>query len=241
MPLIACPCEVCHSVDQKDKRLRSSVLVRSEHTTFVIDTGPDFRQQMLRENVLTLDAVLFTHSHKDHLAGLDDVRAYNYIQQRDMDVFATHETWQVIKREFPYAFGSNKYPGVPDFQEFTIRSDEDFMIGDIKIQPILVWHHQMPVMGFRMGDITYITDANRIDEEEMEKIRGSKVFILNALRRTKHISHFSLAEAIEIARKVHAEQTFFTHISHALGEHAIVNRELPEGMELAWDGLHIKI
>jgi phosphoribosyl 1,2-cyclic phosphate phosphodiesterase len=238
--MIACPCAICASLDKKDKRLRSSILVQSSTTTIVVDTTPDFRYQMLRANVRTLDAVVFTHPHKDHLAGLDDVRAYNYFQRRPMDVYANEMTQESIVREFPYAFAEMKYPGIPDIRLNRI-DNEPFTIGDITIQPILVWHLKMPVLGFRFGSFTYITDANRIDEEEKEKIRGSEVIVLNALRHEKHISHYTLQEAVDLARELGVSRAYFTHISHQLGFHAEVNHSLPEGMELAYDGLTVTI
>jgi phosphoribosyl 1,2-cyclic phosphate phosphodiesterase len=240
VPMIACPCAICASLDEKDKRLRSSILVQSSTTTLVVDTTPDFRLQMLRANVRTLDGVVFTHPHKDHLAGLDDVRAYNYFQQRPMDVYANEMTQETIVREFPYVFAEMKYPGIPDIRLNRIESDL-FTVGDIDVRPVLVWHLQMPVLGFRFGNFTYITDANRIDEEEKEKIRGSEIIVLNALRHEKHISHYNLQEAIDLVRELEIPRAYFTHISHQLGFHAEVNHSLPDGMELAYDGLVIEL
>lgn len=236
VPMIACECPVCTSTDKKDKRLRSSILVQSANTTLVVDSTPDFRYQMLRANVKHLDAIIFTHPHKDHIAGLDDVRAYNFFTHRPMEIFANEMTQEVIIREFPYAFADTKYPGVPEIHLNTIAFDA-FTVGDIPIQPILVWHMKMPVLGFRFGDFTYITDANRIDEPEMQMIRGSKAVVLNALRKEPHISHFTLDEAVAIVKELQVPQAYFTHISHQLGKHADVNNELPPGMELAYDGL----
>ncbi|MDP9040470.1 MAG: MBL fold metallo-hydrolase [Bacteroidota bacterium] len=240
VPMIACPCEVCHSDDKKDKRLRSSILVESPTTRIVIDTTPDFRYQMLRENVTRLDAVLFTHPHKDHIAGLDDIRAFNFFSGKPMPVFANEMTQEVIIREFPYAFTDFRYPGVPEIQLNTIATDP-FMIGDIRVEPVQVWHLKMPVLGFRFGNFTYITDANRIDEAEKQKIRGSEVVVLNALRREKHISHFNLEEAIAMAHNLEATAAYFTHISHQMGKHAEVMSALPEGTALAYDGLKLQL
>jgi phosphoribosyl 1,2-cyclic phosphate phosphodiesterase len=237
VPMIACKCPVCVSAEIRDKRLRSSLLVRSATTTIVVDAGPDFRYQMLRAGVEEMDAILFTHPHKDHVAGLDDVRAYNFISGQPMQVYANEITQEVIIREFPYAFADTKYPGVPEIRLNTIDL-ETFFIGDI---PIIVWHLKMPVLGFRFGNFTYITDANRIEEEEKMKIRGSEVLVLNALRREPHISHFTLAEAIDMAGNLGVPRVYFTHISHQLGLHEQINQELPAGMELAYDGLHITL
>ena len=238
--MIACECPVCTSTDKKDNRLRSSILVESATTTLVVDSTPDFRYQMLRANVKKLDAIIFTHPHKDHIAGLDDVRAYNFFTQRPMKIFANEMTQEVIIREFPYAFADTKYPGVPEIQLNTIAFDE-FTVGDIPVQPILVWHMKMPVLGFRFGDFTYITDANRIDEAEKQKIRGSKVVVLNALRKEAHISHFTLDEAVAMVKELQVPQAYFTHISHQLGKHVDINNELPPGMQLAFDGLSLTI
>jgi phosphoribosyl 1,2-cyclic phosphate phosphodiesterase len=193
---------------------------------------------MLRANVTKLDAVLFTHPHKDHIAGMDDIRAFNFFSGKPMPVFANELTQEVIIREFPYAFTDFRYPGVPEIQLNTITTDP-FMIGNIRIEPIQVWHLKMPVLGFRFGSFTYITDANRIDEVEKQKIRGSEIVVLNALRREKHISHFNLDEAIAMTRELGVPEAYFTHISHQLGKHADVDSELPEGMHLAYDGLTI--
>lgn len=238
--MIACDCEVCSSPNDKDRRLRSSVLVESATTRFVIDTTPDFRYQMLRAGVKNLDAVLFTHPHKDHIAGLDDVRAYNYFQQKPMDLYANSLTGEAIKREFSYAFADKKYPGIPELNIITI-TDEAFYIGDIPVQPILVWHLKMPVLGFRMGNFTYITDANRIDEEELQKIKGSSAMVLNALRHKEHISHFTLDEAVAVVQQLGVPNAWFTHISHQLGLHESINETLPKGISLAWDGLQINV
>lgn len=239
--MIGCSCEVCSSTNEKDKRLRSSLLVQSAKTTLVVDSGPDFRYQMLRENVKHLDAIVFTHPHKDHVAGLDDVRAYNFFSGRPMDVYANEMTQAVLVREFPYAFSDTKYPGVPDINLNTIDFDEPFAVGDIPIVPVMVWHMKMPVLGFRFGDFTYITDANRVDESEKKKINGSKYLTLNTLRKEKHISHFNLQEGIELSSQLNVEQTYFTHLSHQMGLHREVSRELPPSVALAYDRLVISL
>jgi len=240
VPMIGCSCKVCVSTNKKDNRLRSSILVQSATTSFVIDTTPDFRYQMLRANVQQLDAVLFTHPHKDHIAGLDDVRAYNFFNHKPMELYANSLTEEAIKREFAYAFSDKKYPGIPNLNINTIDNNS-FYIGDIFIQSILVWHIKMPVLGFRMGDFTYITDANKIEADELKKIIGSKVLVLNALRKEKHISHFNLNEAVVLAQQLQIPKTYFTHLSHQMGLHAEVSAELPEGIFLGWDGLEIEM
>lgn len=238
VPMIACNCKVCTSADKKDKRLRVSILVESSKTKFVVDTTPDFRYQMLRAGVKNLDAVLFTHSHKDHIAGLDDVRAFNYFQEQPMQVYANQMTMDAVMREFAYAFADKKYPGVPNLALNSITLDP-FYIGDIPVVPVQVWHLKMPVYGFRLGKFTYITDANRIEEEEKEKIRGSEILVLNALRKEKHISHYNLDEAINLVRELQIPEAYFTHISHQLGRHEEIEKDLPEGIHLAYDGLEI--
>lgn len=238
--MIGCSCPVCTSPDKKDKRLRSSILVESKTTRVAVDSGPDFRCQMLRTNTKKLDAIVFTHPHKDHVAGLDDVRGFNYFMQKPMEVFGNEMTLEVIIREFPYAFTEKKYPGAPDINLNTL-SEESFQIGDLTILPVPVWHLHMPVLGFRFGKFTYITDANRIDTRSLDLIRGSEVLVLNALRKEKHISHFSLTEAIDLTRKLEVPTAYLTHISHQLGKHEEVAQELPEGIYLAYDGLTVSL
>ncbi|MFN2458601.1 MAG: MBL fold metallo-hydrolase [Chitinophagaceae bacterium] len=240
VPMIACDCEVCTSDDAKDKRLRASILVQSLTTTIVVDTTPDFRFQMLRAKVKKLDAVLFTHSHKDHTAGLDDVRAFNFFQQSPMNVYANDLTLKALKIEFGYAFSDKKYPGVPEIELNTITLDS-FQVGDIIVIPILVWHLKMPVLGFRFGRFTYITDANRIEEKEKQKIRGSEIVVLNALRKTHHISHFTLTEAVNLSRELQIPEAYFTHMSHQMGKHKDAEAGLPNGVHLAYDGLILNL
>jgi phosphoribosyl 1,2-cyclic phosphate phosphodiesterase len=240
VPIIACNCIVCQSTDKRDNRLRSSILIETQGKSFVIDTGPDFRQQMLRENVKNVDAVVFTHEHKDHTAGFDDVRAFNFIHKRKMDVYASNRVQDAIKREFAYIFSDFKYPGIPEINLHTILN-QPFKIQDVDFLPIEVLHYKLPVFGFRIKDFTYITDANYISATEKEKIKGSKVLVLNALRREEHLSHFTLNQAIELANELKCETTYFTHISHQLGLHAEVEQELPKNMKLAFDGLKIEI
>ena len=238
--MIGCSCEVCTSTDARDNRLRSSILVKSAETTITVDAGPDFRYQMLRASVMELDGIVFTHPHKDHVAGLDDVRAYNFFSGKPMNVYANEMTEEVLIREFPYAFSEKRYPGVPEIRLNTIDSNP-FFVGDLEIIPIQVWHLRMPVLGFRFGNFTYITDANRIDDAEMDKIRGSEILVVNALRHQKHISHFNLAEAIALTESLGSPQTYFTHISHQLGKHAEVEASLPDNVHLAYDGLSFSV
>jgi phosphoribosyl 1,2-cyclic phosphate phosphodiesterase len=240
VPMIACDCEVCTSNNPKDNRLRSSIMVQSKTTTIVVDTTPDFRYQMLRQKVQHIDAIIFTHPHKDHIAGMDDVRAFNYFNEMPIEVYANELTQLALKREFYYVFAEHKYPGIPDINLHEI-ADEPFLIGDIVVTPIKVWHLHMPVLGFRFGNFIYITDANRIEEQEKEKIKGSQVLVLNALRHKKHVSHFTLQEAIDLAHELKIPQTYFTHISHQLGLHDEVSKTLPEDCALGYDGLEINI
>ena len=240
VPMIACSCEVCTSDDPKDTRLRSSILVQSATTTIVIDATPDFRYQMLREKVKKIDGLLITHPHKDHIAGIDDTRAFQFFNQRATDVFANKMSLEGVKKEIPYAFQQLAYPGIPkiNLHEITL---EPFMIGDIPITPILVWHYKMPVYGFRFGTFTYITDANSIDEAEKEKIKGSEILVLNALRNEPHISHFSLQEAVDLVKELSVPTAYFTHISHQLGLSAEINTILPDGISLAYDGMKLSV
>ncbi|CAL1520565.1 MBL fold metallo-hydrolase [Chitinophaga sp. MM2321] len=240
VPVIACSCEVCSSSNQKDNRLRSSILIATNEGNIVVDTTPDFRYQMLRAKVKHLEAVLITHSHKDHIAGMDDIRAFNYFQRGAIDIYATEFSQHVIMREFAYAFTEYKYPGIPEINLKTI-DDQPFQVSGLTVTPIQVMHHKMPVMGFRIADFTYITDANFIAPEEKEKIHGSKILVLNALRREKHISHFTLEEAIALGKELEVPQVYLTHISHQLGLHDEVSKELPAGTALAYDGLTIEI
>lgn len=236
--MVACGCRVCISEDTKDKRLRTSILVKSASTSFVVDTTPDFRFQMLREQVKKLDAVLYTHPHKDHIAGLDDVKAFTFLSGNPMQVYANELTQESLKREFYYIFADNKYPGIPQINLNTINLTP-FAIGDIPVTPILVWHLHMPVFGFRFGNFTYITDANRLEDSEKEKIKGTETLVINALRHKKHLSHFTLDEATSLVQELQVPRACITHISHQLGMHHEVNSELPKGIELAYDGLQL--
>jgi len=240
VPMIGCNCEVCSSPDPKDNRLRSSIMVRSADTTLVVDTTPDFRYQMLRTKTGHLDAILFTHPHKDHIAGLDDVRAFNFFSRKPMQLYANSLTEEALRRDYYYAFAENRYPGVPEIQLNQI-DDKPFQVRELLVVPIEVWHLKMPVLGFRFGNFTYITDANRLDEDAKAKVRGSEVMVVNALRKEKHISHFNLDEAIALVQELEVPRAYFTHISHQLGLHALVEATLPSGIHLAYDGLALSI
>ena len=235
VPIIGCECPVCQSANPLDQRLRSSLLIRAGGATVVIDTGPDFRQQCLRESVQHIDAVVFTHEHKDHVAGLDDIRPFNFRSKKDMPGFATKRVETALRREFQYVFEAN-YPGVPKVELNRIVEDP-FAIGSATWWPLPVLHHRLPVLGFRVGGLAYITDANAFSELALDRLQGVDVLVLNALRRESHISHFTLDEALEWAGRIGARQTYFTHISHQLGFHDEVNAELPSGVSLAFDGL----
>ncbi len=240
VPVVACDCEVCSSADSKNKRLRSSLLLEINGQNLVIDAGPDFRQQMLREKVKSLRAILLTHEHVDHIFGLDDIRAYNWIQKNPMEIYAEERVQQAIKRIFSYVFADYKYPGIPKMYLRDVNN-APFAIDTIQVMPIRSYHHKLPVFGYRIGDLTYITDSNFIPEKEMEKVFGSKILIINALQKKKHISHFNLDEALKIIERVKPERAFLTHISHNMGLHARVQQELPENVSLAYDGLTVRL
>lgn len=240
VPVIGCRCEVCTSLDFRNQRYRTSIHLEIKGLSIVIDTGPDFRAQMLRAGISKLDAVLYTHEHKDHTAGLDDIRPFNFLQQKDIPIFGKTQVLEQIQKEFSYIFSGKKYPGIPLVELIEI-TDSPFQLEGIQITPIPVLHYKLPVLGFRIGDFTYITDANFIPEESIELIRDSEILVLNALQREPHISHFTLDEAISVAIRIGAKQTYFTHISHKLGLHSEVDQELPEGISLAYDGLEVTL
>jgi phosphoribosyl 1,2-cyclic phosphate phosphodiesterase len=240
VPVIACKCSICRSEDPRDNRLRSSVLVEDDGNTILIDTGPDFRQQMLRASVESLDAILYTHEHRDHIAGLDDVRAYNFIQNKPMEIFGEERVLRALQHTFPYIFAERKYPGIPQVNFHTI-DNQPFTVGKTRIIPLRVLHYRLPVLGFRIGDFAYVTDANYIAPEEIDKIRGIRHFVICALRRRKHISHFNLEQALEVIREVQPEKAWLTHISHMMGSSREMEAELPENVSMAWDMLRLEI
>ncbi len=240
IPVIGCTCQVCQSSDFRDKRLRVSVLFQVGNTNIVIDTGPDFRQQMLRERISKIDAIIYTHQHKDHTAGLDDIRPFNHKHNMDMPLYGRKSVLDQLKTEFSYIFENITYPGIPRVVLNEIKNEE-FYIRDIKITPVEVMHHRLPVFGFRIGDISYITDANFISEKEKEKIKGSKVVVINALQKSPHLSHFTLKEAISLIQELNPEKAFLIHMSHTMGTHKKVSTELCDGIEFAYDGLTVEI
>ena len=240
IPVVACPCDVCKSNDVRDKRLRTSVIVEAGDTVFTIDGGPDFRYQMLREKVTKLDAILITHAHKDHIGGLDDVRSFNYLQKKAMDIYVAPNHQEEIKREYSYAFNENPYPGVPVFNLIDIY-ERPFFVGKIKIIPFQVLHLKMEVTAFRIGDFAYITDTNYIPGSVMAQLLDCKVIVLNALRKEKHVSHYNLEEAIKVLEFLRPQKAYITHISHLMGFHRDVSKELPAFIELAYDGLKISL
>jgi phosphoribosyl 1,2-cyclic phosphate phosphodiesterase len=240
IPVIACDCAVCHSSDARDNRLRTSIWIQVHGKSFIIDTGPDFRQQMLRANVRNITAVLFTHQHKDHTAGLDDIRAYNHRQQRDIPLYGRQSVLNQIKGEFSYAFSEQRYPGVPHFELYPIEN-HPFTVEGVVITPIEVMHHKLAVYGYRIGDFTYITDANFISEEEQEKIKGSRILVLDTLQKEPHLSHFTLAQSLDLIDKLNVPQAYLIHMSHKLGKHAHVEAELPPHVRLSYDGLVVEL
>lgn len=245
MPVIGCRCEVCRSTDRRDRRLRTSAMVEIGESRFVIDAGPDFRYQMLREGVTRLDAILLTHQHKDHTAGIDDVRAFNFVDYptiRTMHIYGNEPTIERVKMEYDYAFAENRYRGVPVIELHTIDEQQTLNIGGVNITPIVGEHSKrFRSVGYRIGDMAYITDFSHIDPAEEAKLKGVKVMVINALRWEPHDSHFSVTEAIEVINRVKPERAYLTHMSHGIGLHAEASKRLPEGVEFAYDGLVVEI
>ena len=241
VPVIACDCDVCLSPDLRDKRLRSSVMITINNLNYLIDCGPDFRQQMLREKIQDIRAILFTHEHKDHIAGMDDVRAFNFKHDKDMDVYCDMNVQKALLREFPYVFSDNKYPGVPEVNIHQINSNKTFNIDGNLFTPIRVMHYKLPILGFRVNDLTYLTDAKTISRKEIEKIKGTRVLVVNALRISEHISHFNLKEALNFINEIKPEVAYLTHISHLMGRTEDVEKQLPDKVMLACDGFQVDI
>ena len=239
VPMIGCGCEVCLSKDPRDQRLRSSVLVEHEGLTILVDAGPDFRQQMLHAGVSHLDAIILTHNHKDHTGGLDDIRAFNYLEKKASQIYCEKYVEDSLRMEYSYAFEEIKYPGAPEW-DVHIIDEKPFSINGVEIIPIRGMHYKLPVLGFRFGNIAYCTDMNHIPEEEFSKLMGLDHFIINTVRYGKHISHFSLEEAVAIAQKVGAKHSWLTHLSHQLPCYIDLASELPEGISPAYDGLVIQ-
>lgn len=242
VPMIGCACPVCRSLDHRDQRLRVSVHLAVEGRSLVIDTGPDFRQQMLRAHLDHLDGILFTHEHKDHTAGLDDVRPFNYRQQQELPIFAEPRVLEQLKREFAYVFAEHKYPGVPQLSVHPILDDQrTFDVLGLAVQPLRAQHHKLPVLGFRLGGLAYITDANHLPDSTLEQMRGADTIVLNALRHEPHVSHFTLSEAVAILEELRPRRAYLTHISHQLGRHRAVEAQLPPWVRLAYDGLAVEV
>jgi len=245
IPVIGCKCPVCSSMDQKDKRLRSSALIEHGGLNILIDAGPDFRQQLLRENIGTLDAILLTHEHKDHTGGLDDVRAINYLTKKALPIYCEQRVKSSLEMEYSYAFSEYKYPGAPEF-DMKIIDERPFEVTSrldpqkrVTVTPIRVMHYKLPILGYRIGNIAYITDANRVDDQEFSKLQGLEVLVVNTIRKQHHISHFSLQEAIDFAQRVGAKNSYLTHLSHQMPIHEELEKELPEGISQAYDGLKV--
>lgn len=241
VPVITCDCHVCTSMDPRDKRLRSSVMISHNNENYVIDAGPDFRQQMLTHQVKTLRAIMITHEHKDHIAGLDDVRAFNFREARHMEIFCSERVEGALRREFQYIFSEEKYPGLPLINLNRITNTPFKLPGGLEVRPIYIMHYVMPVFGYRIGDFTYITDAKTISNEEKEKIKGSKILIVNALHLKEHVSHFNLTEALAFIEEINPEIAYLTHISHQFGTHEEIEKMLPENVFAAYDGMVLDV
>lgn len=241
VPVIGCDCQVCTSMDYRDVRLRSSIHIQTaDNYSIVVDSGPDFRQQMLQNRIKKLDAIVYTHEHRDHVSGLDDIRPYNYLQQKPINAFAHKRVIEQLKLDFAYAFSDKKYPGVPEINLIEIENAA-FNIGKTNFLPIEVMHYKLPVFGYRIENFTYITDCNYISDTEFEKIKGTKVLVINGLQHEPHISHFTFEQALDLIHKLKPEKAFFTHISHKLGKQTEVEKKLPNWIKLGYDGMQIDI
>lgn len=240
VPVIACDCWVCRSDDSRDKRLRTSALIEHNGVNILIDAGPDFRQQMLREDIRHLDGIVLTHEHKDHIAGIDDVRAFNGVSRKAVDIYAEKRVQRIVKKDFDYAFKADRYPGVPSINLITIDEKRAFEISGVEVIPIRGMHHRLPVLGFRIGEIAYLTDFNSISDREVAKIKDVEILVINALREKSHLSHFTLKQALEVRERVNPQKTYFTHISDQMGRYAEKSKELPENCWFAYDGLVVE-
>ena len=240
VPVIACRCRVCRSGDSRDRRLRTSALLEVEGRNILFDIGPDFRQQMLREDVGRLDAILITHAHRDHVGGLDDIRSFNYVQHSKMNVYLNNEAKTALLRDYRYIFENHQFPGLPEADLHEVGA-EPFLAAGETVMPIRAMHKDLPILGYRIRNFAYITDANYIAPSEMEKLKGVEILVINALRKTKHFSHYSLPEALEVIGQIQPKQSYITHISHEMGLHSEVEKELPDGVHQAYDNLQIDI
>ncbi len=242
VPVIGCECEVCASSNPKEQRLRTSIAIKKGNTQIVIDSGPDFRQQILRAKIKQLQALVFTHEHKDHISGMDDIRAFNYLQQEPIQLFCTQQVLKALEREYHYVFDEKySYPGIPQVETHIISKEKPFQIGDMELIPIEVMHLKLPVLGYRVDDFAYITDANYISDKEKVKLKGTKILVIDALRKEKHISHFNLEEALDLIKEIAPQKAYIIHISHHMGLHDEVNKELPANVFLAYDGLSLEM
>lgn len=242
VPVVACRCAVCQSANRHDRHLRTSALVETDGgANILIDIGPDFREQMLREQVSHLEGILITHAHRDHVGGIDDIRSFNYVQNRKMDLYCNAEARTTIERDYHYIFAYHEFPGLPEADIHQLSGDESFPLADVEVMPVKVMHKDLPILGYRIGSLAYITDANYIAPNEMEKLKGVDTLVINALRKEKHFSHFCLPEALEVISSVRPREAYITHVSHQMGFYAEVQAELPEHVHLAYDGLQITL
>lgn len=242
VPVIGCGCEVCKSSDPRDRHLRTSALVTTDNgCNILIDIGPDFREQMLRYDVQHLDSILITHAHRDHVGGIDDIRAFNYVQHQKMAIYGNSEAVNALKRDYAYIFAPHEYPGLPEADIYVLSGDEPFMASGEEIIPVKAMHKDLPILGYRIGNIGYVTDANFISTSELSKLKGLEVLVLNALRKEHHYSHYSLDEALEVIAQVQPCKAILTHVSHEMGLYEAVSKELPQGVMLAYDGLEVEV
>lgn len=242
VPVVACDCPVCSSLDPKDRHLRSSALVTMDNgDNILIDIGPDFREQMLREKVSHLDAILITHAHRDHVGGIDDIRSFNYVQNRRMDIYANQQTLSSLQRDYHYIFEPHPFPGLPEADLHLVDGTCDFFASSHRITPIKCMHKDLPILGYRIGKLAYITDANFIASEEQQKLLGLDLLVINALRKEKHFSHFSLPEALLLIDSLKPKAAYITHVSHQMGLYQDVSKELPPNVHLAYDRLSISL